>query len=98
MVKKFLMASVLGLSIAAAAPTAARADVDIDLNVVIGVGGFGKNISCATGRRIVDRHFNRVRAVDCIGTTYKYIGHRKAKRFLIRVDARGGYIKSVERY
>ena len=98
MIKKLLIASVLGLSVATAGPLTARADVDFDFKVIIGVGGYGKNISCATGKRIVARHFNKNKVVECAGTTYRYIGHRKGKRFMIRVDGRGGYIKSVDRY
>ena len=98
MIKKLLIASALGLSVVTAGPLTAHAGVDLDVKVIIGVGGYGKNISCATGKRVVARHFNKVKVVECAGTTYRYIGYRKGKRFMVRVDGRAGHIKSVDRY
>ena len=44
----------------------AKADTDIIIN--LGFGGFyGKNISCATGARIVSQRFNSVRMNECKG-------------------------------
>ena len=47
-------------------------------------------ISCAQGRRIVDRSgFNRVKAVDCQLPGYRYTAHRNGHRFVVRVNGRG---------
>lgn len=97
MIRNALVAMALGLAVmGTAGTTPAKADIDIDIN--IGYGGFyGRNISCWNGKRIVDRRFNRVVATDCKGSSYAYRGWRNGKRYLIILDARSGYIKSVQR-
>ena len=97
MIKKIVLAAAAGLMLAVSAPSPeAKADVDIIIN--LGFGGFyGRNISCATGRRIVDRRFNNVRAYDCVAPTYAYTGRRNGKLYAIYVDARRGVIKDVKR-
>lgn len=77
--------------------TPARADTDI--NIYLGYGGFyGRNISCRRGAHIVDRRFNRVAAVDCHGKTYRYVGWRKGKRYMIYLSAYSGRITQIHRY
>ena len=54
-------------------------------------------ISCAQGRRIVDRSgFTRVRPVDCELPGYRYTAHRNGHRFMVRVNGRG-HITGVSR-
>lgn len=97
MLRTFTLAAALVMGLAVAGPSPARADIDIDIN--IGYGGFyGGNISCSTGKRIVDRRFNRVRARDCNGTVYVYTGRRNGKWYRVEVDARRGYIRHVQRW
>ena len=52
-------------------------------------------ISCGEGRHVVDRRFNRVRTVECRGTSYTYLGRRGGDTFRILVSARSGRIISV---
>lgn len=98
MIRKSLFGLALGLALASGG-TAARADVDVDIRLILGFGGhYGRNISCATGKRIVDMRFNRVRATDCRGRVYHYTGRRKGKWYYVSVSARTGSIIEVRRY
>lgn len=97
MIRKVLLASALGVALLIPGPAEARADVDITIN--LGYGGFfGRNITCGTGKRIVDRRFNSVRIYDCRGSTYVYTGRRNGKWYWIMVDSRRGVIKEVRRW
>jgi hypothetical protein len=52
-----------------------------------------RHISCGTGRRIVDSAgFNRVRAVDCSLPGYRYTAHKKGRKYMVRVNARGNIV------
>ena len=98
MFKKTLFALAVGLVLAGGG-SVARAGIDLDISVNLGYGGFyGRNISCATGKRIVDRRFNRVRAYDCSGRIYGYTGRRNGKWYYVSVSARSGYIVDVRRW
>ncbi len=47
-------------------------------------------ISCGAGRRIVDNSgFNRVKAVDCSLPGYRYVAHKKGRKYMVRVNGRG---------
>lgn len=99
MIRKLFMASALGLAVLTQMPGSAEARTDVDIVINLGYGGFyGRNISCATGRRLVERRFNLVRARDCRGSSYVYTGRRNGKWFYIVVDARRGVIKDVYRW
>lgn len=59
--------------------------------------GYGRHkphrISCAQGRRIVDRSgFNRVRAVDCSLPGYRYTAFKKGHKYVVRVNGRGNIV------
>ena len=96
MIRKMLFAAALGLAVTAGTP-AARADVDITIN--LGYGGFyGKNVSCATGARVVARRFNSVTRRDCRGTRYVYSGRRNGKWYFVTVSSATGRITAVKRY
>jgi len=49
-------------------------------------------ISCADGRAIVAKRFNRVRVAECKGGTYTYFGQRNGATFRILVDRRTGRV------
>lgn len=49
-----------------------------------------RNVSCSTGRRIVDRSgFNRVKAVDCTLPGYRYTAWKKGHKYMVRMNGRG---------
>jgi hypothetical protein len=54
-------------------------------------------LSCAEGRAIVDVRFNRVRAIECRGATYTYLGRRHGDDFKVMLNARTGRIVDVDR-
>ena len=55
-----------------------------------------KRIACADGRTILhNRGYNRIRAVDCKGGTYAYLGHRHGSTFRVLVNAHTGKILKV---
>lgn len=61
-----------------------------------GAYGYGPSrISCGEGRYIVDRRFNRVRTIECRGSTYTYLGRRDGDTWRVTVSARSGRIISV---
>jgi hypothetical protein len=49
-------------------------------------------ISCGEGRYIVDRRFNRVRTIECSGSTYTYVGRRDGDSWRVMFKARRGRI------
>jgi hypothetical protein len=49
-------------------------------------------ISCADGRAIVAKRFNRVRVAECKGGTYTYFGRRNGATFRVLVDRRTGRV------
>lgn len=52
-----------------------------------------RRVSCAYGADMVrDRGFRRVRARDCSGRTYSYIGWRGGWRYIVYVNARNGAV------
>jgi len=49
-----------------------------------------RNVSCSTGRRIVDRSgFNKVKAVDCTLPGYRYTAWKKGHKYMVRMNGRG---------
>jgi hypothetical protein len=97
MIRKTALAFVALLAMSMADTAPARADVDITIN--LGYGGFyGRNISCRTGHRIVERRFNAVRTVECRGKTYRYTGRRNGKWYIIHVSSYSGRIVNVRRW
>lgn len=96
MIRKSLIAMAFGM-LMAVAPAPAQADVDITIN--LGYGGFyGRNISCVTGARIVDRRFNNVTMRNCRGRVYEYTGRRNGKWYRVNVSAVTGRIITVRRW
>jgi hypothetical protein len=96
MFRNTIVAAGLALAMVFGAPAPAKADVDISIN--LGFGGFyGKNISCQTGARIVDRRFSRVRIQSCAGKNYDYTGRRNGKNYWIKVNRSTGRIVEVRR-
>ncbi len=94
---KMMMAAAglsLGLIMMPVATAPAQAGVNIDINIG------GKNrISCGRGARIVEDYgFYRVRARDCSGSSYTYLGRRHGDTFVIKLDSRRGRITSIRRY
>jgi len=60
---------------------------------------YRSRLSCKRVRRIVARHgYHRLRAYDCRGKVYGFIGFFKGKRYKIRVSAYSGLILSRRRY
>jgi len=71
-----------------------------------GGGGFGvvisprpnryyddERISCQTGKRIVrNSDYNRVRTIECNGSTYTYEGKRGSRVYRLSVDSVDGVI------
>jgi hypothetical protein len=75
------------------ATSQARVNVDISINA----GGRGR-ISCAQGRRIVERRgFRNVRTRSCSGNTFRYSGRRGRDEFRIDVRRRDGRIVGIQR-
>jgi hypothetical protein len=61
-------------------------------------GLIGPRVSCGEGRAIVRyRGFNRVRTVECRGSTFTYLGRRHGDDFRIAVNSRTGRIADVDR-
>lgn len=53
-------------------------------------------VSCGEGRNIVDDSgFNRVRALDCSGRHYTYIGRKHGDTYRVTLNSRSGRIVSV---
>lgn len=95
MMRKTVLAVTFGLALAGASP--ARADIDIDINLNYG-GFYGRNISCNTGVRVLERRFNNVARRDCKGSRYEYSGSRNGKWYHIGVSAATGRIIAVKRW
>jgi hypothetical protein len=75
------------------ATSQARVNVDISIN-----GGGRGRISCAQGRRIVERRgFRNVRTRSCSGNTFRYSGRRGRDEFRIDVSRRDGRIVGIRR-
>jgi len=93
---KMMMAAAglsIGLMMMPVATVPAQAGISIDLNV----GGKNK-VSCGRGRRIVEDYgFYNVRARDCGGSYYKYLGRRRGDTFVITLDSRRGRVVDVRR-
>jgi hypothetical protein len=105
MFKTIMMAVALALGVVIASPVGpARADADIGIGIG---GGYGsdpylwqarRGISCRQGASIVfSAGFKNVRAVDCGGSQYSYIGRRGDRQYKITVRARNGNIISIQR-
>jgi hypothetical protein len=96
MFRKTFMALIFGALMAA---TSAPAQADVDITINLGYGGFyGRNISCTTGARIVDRRFNGVTMRNCRGRYYDYTGRRNGKWYYVQVNASTGRIAAVRRW
>lgn len=93
---KMMMAAAglsIGLMMMPVATVPAKAGVNIDINI-----GGKKRISCGRGRRIVEDYgFRNVRARNCNGSTYRYLGRRRGDTFVITLDSRRGRIVDVRR-
>lgn len=107
MFKTMMVAGALSVGLVLASPVGpARADADVDIGIGLG-GGYGSNpyywqarryISCREGSRIVfNAGFKNVRAVDCSGSQYGYMGRRGDRYYRISVRARNGNITQVQR-
>jgi hypothetical protein len=58
----------------------------------------GSRISCDEGREIVSvRGYYSVRAIECRGDTYTYLGRRKGDSFKVAVNPMTGRIAEVDR-
>jgi len=63
----------------------------------LGYGLVSPRLSCGEGRAIVrDRGFNRVRALECQGRTFTYLGHRRGDTYRILVNSRTGRIADID--
>jgi hypothetical protein len=72
----------------------AQARVNVDVNINVGRRG----ITCAQGRRIVERRgFRNVRERSCSGNTFRYSGRRARDEFRIDVRRRDGRVVSISR-
>lgn len=75
-----------------ATTTPAQAGINIDINLG------KKQISCGRGRRLVEDYgFRNVRARDCNGRNYSYLGRRRGDGFVITVDSRRARVVDVRR-
>jgi hypothetical protein len=55
-------------------------------------------IGCDVGRDIVSDHgFNRVRTVECKGSTYTYLGRRDRHTFRVLLSSRSGRVVDIDR-
>lgn len=60
---------------------------------------YRSRLSCKRARRVVRRHgYHRVKAYDCRGKVYGFIGYYNGKRYKVRVSAYSGLILSRRRY
>jgi hypothetical protein len=93
-----MMMAAAGLSIGLMMMPVATMPAKADINISIGLDGKNR-ISCRRGARIVENAgFWDVRARNCSGDHYKYLGRRQGnKRFVITVNSRRGRIVDVDR-
>jgi hypothetical protein len=107
MLKAIMIAGTLCLGMVVASPVEpARADADADIGIGLG-GGYGSNpyywqarrgISCRQGAQIVfGAGYKNVRAMDCSGSQYTYMGRRGDRHYKITVRSKNGNIIRVER-
>src|SRR5262245_36273525 len=55
-----------------------------------------KRIACADGRTMLHKHgYNHIKAVDCRGGTFAYLGHRHGSTFRVLVNSHTGKILKV---
>lgn len=55
-------------------------------------------ISCGEGRFIIaDNGYNRIRTIECNGTTFTYQAHRGSRTYRVYVNSRRGSISGVTR-
>lgn len=97
MIRNTLIALAFGLALAGSGSAPARADVDIDIHINYG-GFYGRNISCRTGERILERRFNFVTRRDCRGSRYDYTARRNGKWYFISLSAATGRITGIRRW
>jgi hypothetical protein len=105
MMKPIAAAGAIAASLLAHTP--AKADVDFSIGFGFFPGFYDSyydypyygyyGISCREGRHIV-RHagFRRVRAIDCRGRTFAYVGRRHGESHVIRVSRRSGRVVDVD--
>jgi hypothetical protein len=81
------------------------------VNIYIGLPGLGywngpgnyngyyrDRLTCAEGRRIVDRRgYNAVRAIDCSPRYYKYRARKNGRWNIVELDSRTGAIIRISR-
>lgn len=100
MIKPIAAAGAVAASLLAYSP--AQAGVDVDIGFGLGFGPVyayddDDRITCNEGRRVVRRAgFRHVRAIDCRGRTFAYVGKRHGDRFVVRVSSRSGRIVDVD--
>ena len=84
----------LGLMMMPVATVPAKAGVGVTIDL-----GLGKNrISCRRGARIVEDYgFWDVRARNCSGDHYRYVGRKRNGKFVITLNSRRGRIVDVRR-
>jgi hypothetical protein len=89
-----LVLAIVGLPVVLPAPADA---VSINISVGTNLSG-GRSISCAEGaRRVRDRGFRDVRAIDCRGRYFVYRGRRGDRRYEIEVRRSNGRVVDVTR-
>ena len=99
MIRKTLIATAFGLALAGSTAAPAHADIDIDIDIHLNYGGFyGRNISCRSGERILERRFNNVTARDCRGSRFDYTARRNGKWYIIGLSSATGRITSIRRW
>ena len=55
-------------------------------------------ISCGEGRSIVaDNGYNRIRTIECNGTTFTYQAHRGSRTYRVFINSRRGSVSGVTR-
>jgi hypothetical protein len=106
MIKTIMVAGILSLGLVVAGPVGpARAD---GIYMGTGVGGgyhpgphywlARHGISCRDGAQIVySAGFKNVRAQDCNGSEYSYLGRRHDRWYKVTVSSRSGNIKGAYR-
>jgi len=102
-----ILAALTGILVFGTPVPEAKAHVDIYIGLPgieywRGPGYYGRyyrwRLSCAEGRRIVDRRgYNNVRAIDCWPRYYHYRATRAGIWYIVRFDSRTGRIVRVRR-
>jgi hypothetical protein len=100
--RRLMLSAAAALTITGTGYTAMPAKAQ-DVNIYVDIPGFGRlpgyeyggrrYISCRHGARIVDRRgYNRVQPFDCNRPTYRYRARRGGIWWIVRLNARTGFI------